>query len=85
MLNKYQIVFSVMLLAIILISVWAVAIFGFQTLLKILEKPTPEVAYVEYEKVRENIKNGKASKTEYQSFIKRECTGSIKYRDQIHL
>ena len=33
------------------VIVWAIAVFGFQLLLKALETPTPEPAYITYEKV----------------------------------
>ena len=41
-----------------LVLVWAVAIFGFQILLKILEKPTPEPAYIVYETYWDDIQAG---------------------------
>jgi len=53
-----------------LLTVWAVGIFGFQILLRILEKPTPELAYTAYESVWENIKSSQASDQEKQVFIK---------------
>jgi len=40
------------------ILIWAVAIFGFQILLKILEKPTPEPAYIVYETYWDDIQAG---------------------------
>ncbi len=43
-----------------LILIWAVAIFGFQILLKIIEKPTPEPAYLLYEQSWPKIESGKA-------------------------
>lgn len=39
------------------VLIWAVAIFGFQILLKILEKPTPEPAFTVYETYRSNIQS----------------------------
>lgn len=41
-----------------LILVWAVAIFGFQILLKILEEPTPEEAWIIYDAVKDDIDAG---------------------------
>ena len=38
-----------------LVLIWAVAIFGFQILLKIIEKPTPEPAYLVYETYWDDI------------------------------
>lgn len=41
-----------------LVLIWAVAIFGFQILLKILEKPTPEPAYILFESSWGNFESG---------------------------
>jgi len=41
-----------------LVLIWVVAIFGFQFLLKIIEKPTPEPAYLAYEEVWQDVKAG---------------------------
>ena len=43
------------------VLIWAVAIFGFQILLKILEKPTPEPAFNVYETYRSNIQSDNMS------------------------
>lgn len=40
------------------VLIWAVAIFGFQILLKILQKPTPEPAYTVYGTYWEDIQTG---------------------------
>jgi putative solute:sodium symporter small subunit len=55
-------------LAMKLIVIWAVAVFGFHFLLRAVEKPTPEEAYVKYEKVWENILTENASVDEMQNF-----------------
>lgn len=55
-------------LAIKLILIWAVAVFGFHILLKLIEKPTPEKTYYSYEQVWENILNENASVEEMQIF-----------------
>lgn len=55
-------------LAMKLILIWAVAVFGFHFLLKAVEKPTPEKAYVKYEKVWDNILTENASIDEMQNF-----------------
>lgn len=55
-------------LAIKLILIWAIAVFGFQFLLRIIEKPTPEEAYIKYEQVWEKISTDKASIEEMQTF-----------------
>ncbi len=44
-----------------MLSIWAVAIFGFQVLLKVIEKPVPEKAYTTFESVWENVKPGQAT------------------------
>lgn len=40
------------------VLIWAIAIFGFQILLRILEKPTPEPAYITYETYWDDIQAG---------------------------
>lgn len=55
-------------LVVMLVLIWAVAIFGFQFLLRIIEKPTPEQAYINYEKVWDNVKNENASIPDLQEF-----------------
>lgn len=55
-------------LAIKLILIWAVAVFGFHFLLRAIEKPTPEESYVKYEMVWENILSESASVEEMQIF-----------------
>ena len=55
-------------IVVLLVLIWAVAIFGFQFLLKIIEKPTPEQAYITYEKVWDNVKSENASISELQEF-----------------
>ena len=54
------------------VLIWAVAIFGFQILLKILEKPTPEPAYLLYEKSWPAIEAGRS----YMTDLSRLGTGS---------
>lgn len=49
-------------------SIWFVAIFGFQTLLWIIEKPTPEPAYLTFQNVWEKVKERQADKTQMQEF-----------------
>jgi len=44
-----------------LVLIWFIAIFGFQVLLKLLEKPTPENAYLDFQKVWGNVENGTAN------------------------
>jgi len=49
-----------------MVTTWFIAIFGFQFLLWILEKPTPEPAYVTFQQVWGNAENGTASEQELQ-------------------
>ena len=49
-----------------LVLIWAVAIFGFQILLKILEKPVPEPAYTLFESSWQAIEAGTPSVSDYQ-------------------
>jgi putative solute:sodium symporter small subunit len=51
-----------------LVLIWFTAIFGFHILLRVIEKPTPEPAYITFQKVWPNIKSGSASVAEYQEF-----------------
>ena len=48
------------------VLIWFFAIFGFQILLKILEKPTPEASYVTFEKVWININSGITAEEDLQ-------------------
>lgn len=48
--------------------IWAVAIFGFQILLRVMEEPTPEPAHTAYSQVWENVQTGEASPQEMQIF-----------------
>jgi putative solute:sodium symporter small subunit len=51
-------------IVIVLILIWGISVFGFQILLRIMEKPTPEKALVNFERVWENVKSGNASTDE---------------------
>lgn len=53
-----------------LVSIWAIAVFGFHFLLKIIEKPTPEKALTEYMTVKDNIFNGTADTSDYIVYAK---------------
>jgi len=52
---------------LMLVVIWAVAVFGFQIFLRVVEKPTPEAALIQFEEVWNNIKSGEASVAEYQT------------------
>lgn len=56
-----------------LISIWAIAIFGFQIALRVIEKPTPEPELLAFEKVWENVKNRVATQAEIETFAKSTC------------
>lgn len=56
-------------LIITLVTIWFVAIFGFQILLLIFEKPTPENTLATFEAVWEKVKTGDASDEEKKDFI----------------
>jgi putative solute:sodium symporter small subunit len=56
-------------LILILGTIWFVAIFGFQLLLLIFQKPTPEKTLITFESVWDNVKSGKASEQENKDFV----------------
>lgn len=51
-----------------LVLIWFFAIFGFHTLLWIIEKPTPEPAYTAFQNVWDEVKSQKADQTQLQKF-----------------
>ena len=53
---------------VFLVCIWTVAIFGFQIALKVLEKPTPEPAYLAFEQVWNQVRDGNATEAEIQVF-----------------
>jgi len=57
-------------LSIVLVTVWAVCIFGFQIVLRIIEEPVPEQAYLQFENVWDQVKDDQATNAEKQVFIK---------------
>ncbi len=54
-------------LIIKLFIAWAVAVFGFQTVLKIIEKPVPEEALITFSSAWENIESGEATQSDYRA------------------
>jgi len=56
-------------LILTLLIIWFVAIFGFQLLLLIVQKPTPEKTLLTFESVWENVKTGKATEQEKKDFV----------------
>ena len=57
-------------LTIKLLVIWVTAIFGFHILLRIIESPTPEPAYISFQKVWTNIQTENATVKEKQTFVK---------------
>lgn len=56
-------------LAILLVSIWAITVFGFQIALRVLEKPTPEKNLVVFESVWDDVREGNAALDQNQKFI----------------
>jgi len=56
-------------LILILGTIWFVAIFGFQILLLIFQKPTPEMTLITFESVWDDVKSGKATEQQNQDFV----------------
>lgn len=55
---------------IIMILIWAIAVFGFQFLLLGLQKPVPEENYVKFETLWPNISSGKSKTAQSRDFSK---------------
>ncbi|MFO8088073.1 MAG: DUF4212 domain-containing protein [Bacteroidales bacterium] len=53
-----------------LVSVWAVAVFGFQILLKVLEKPTPEPDWETYQTIKASVYTESATTADYRKFAR---------------
>jgi len=71
-----------------IVIVWALAVFGFHFLMKAIEKPTPEPAYITYESVWENVKSKTATDIEKKDLAKVYLTLLGKYielRDNVVL
>ena len=51
-----------------LVIIWTIAIFGFQIVLKVISKPTPEPAYLAFEQVWDQVSGGSASDADLQVF-----------------
>lgn len=49
-----------------LVLVWFIAIFGFQIVLRVIEKPTPEPAYITFQKAWGNVTQNNASAEDLQ-------------------
>ena len=55
---------------IIMVLIWAVAVFGFQFALIIFNKPTPEASYTTFETLWPKIQDGSASAGDQQEFAR---------------
>ncbi|MFH1729144.1 MAG: sodium/substrate symporter small subunit [Pseudomonadota bacterium] len=55
---------------IIMVLIWAFAIFGFQILLKVIEKPVQEKTLVAFNSVWSSVESGQATVADQQVFIK---------------
>ncbi len=68
-----------------LFIVWAIAIFGFQILLKVLEKPVPEDALIAFSAAWEKVESGTADAADYisagQSMVQAMGKSTIKAHD----
>jgi putative solute:sodium symporter small subunit len=55
-------------IVVTLVIIWTVTIFGFQIVLKVLSKPTPEPAYLAFEQVWDQVSSGNASQEDLRVF-----------------
>lgn len=53
-----------------MLLIWVVAVFGFQFLLRAIEKPVPEEALVTFEKLWPSVRDGKASQADAKPFLR---------------
>ncbi len=51
-----------------LVLIWAIAIFGFQILLKVIEEPTPQPAYLKFQDTWENVQQEKPQQESLKQF-----------------
>ena len=56
-------------LILTMLAVWAVCVFGFQILLKIVEKPTPESSLTRFEAAYGNLMNGNQDQSTLRDFL----------------
>jgi uncharacterized membrane protein len=56
-------------LILTMLAIWAVCVFGFQILLKVVEKPTPEVTLTRFEAAYGNLKAGAQDQASVQNFL----------------
>ncbi len=53
----------------VMVIIWALAVFGFQILLRVLEEPTPEKTLITYESVNGKVMDGTATVQDKKAFI----------------
>lgn len=53
-----------------MLIIWAVAVFGFQVLLRIIEKPTPEESLTMFESTWSSVHSGDLKNADYKTFLK---------------
>ncbi|HBB93528.1 MAG TPA: hypothetical protein DC042_17845 [Bacteroidales bacterium] len=56
-------------LILTMLAIWAVCVFGFQILLKVVEKSTPEVTLTRFEAAYSNLTNGNRDQATLQNFL----------------
>ncbi len=61
-------------LTLLLVLIWAVAVFGFHIVLRLIEKPVPEPILAEFEQVWSKVEDGSASQADMQVFAKANLT-----------
>lgn len=64
---------------LVLLIIWVFGVFGFQILLRIMEKPTPEPVLTEFNQVWNQVKTNQATDPELQVFAKSllQVTGKV--------
>lgn len=64
---------------LVLVTIWAIGVFGFQFLLRALEKPTPEPVLIAFNEVWEDVKTEKANEEAMQIFVRSalQVTGKV--------
>lgn len=69
-----------------MLLIWAVAVFGFQFLLRAIEKPTPEKALIVFESAWPSVQSGDLNSDNYKGFLNSlvlvKGKGSVKPEDQ---
>jgi hypothetical protein len=56
-------------LILTMLAVWAVCVFGFQVLLKVVEKPTPEVSLNRFDAAYASLEQGRSDQSTVREFL----------------